>query len=54
MKQTAHTLGCKLLDLYEDFGWDLYDAFDHAYESFKLALTEPDIVFSKTPNIKEN
>ena len=39
MKQTAHTLGSKLLELYEDFGWDLYDSFDHAYDSFKLALT---------------
>ena len=31
-------MGAKLIDLYEDFGWDLYDAFDHAYDSFKLAL----------------
>ena len=39
MKLTAHDLKCRLIELYEDFGWDLYDKFDHAYDAFKLALT---------------
>ena len=40
-------LKCKLIDLYQDFGWDLYDKFDHAYDAFKLCLTDPELVFSK-------
>ena len=47
MKLTAHQLQTKLIDLYEEFGWDLYDKFDHAYDAFKLALQDPDLVFSK-------
>jgi translation initiation factor 2 subunit 1 len=47
MKLTARTLNVKVLDAYESFGFDLYDHFDHAFDSFKLALTEPDMVFSK-------
>lgn len=33
--------------MYEEFGWDLYDKFEHAYDAFKLALSDPDLVFSK-------
>lgn len=47
MKFTAFALQCKLIELYEAFGWDLYDKFDHAYDAFKLCLTDPDLVFSK-------
>lgn len=47
MKLTAHNLKCKILDLYEAFGWDLYDKFSHAYDAFKLCLTESELVFSK-------
>ena len=39
MRLTAHNLKTKLVDLYEKFGWDLYDKFDHAHEAFKLCLT---------------
>lgn len=49
---TAYNLKCKLIKLYEDFGWDLYDKFDHAYDALKLCLTEPELVFSKV-NITE-
>ena len=52
MRLTAFNLKCKTQELYEDFGWDLYDNFDHAYDAFKLALTDPDIVFEKV-NITE-
>lgn len=40
MKQTVVKLGGEytLLELYEKFGWDLYDQFEHAYDAFKLAL----------------
>lgn len=47
MKLTAYTLQCKTIELYEAFGWDLYDKFEHAYDAFKLALTDPDIVFEQ-------
>lgn len=52
MKLTAFTLGCRTLDLYEQFGWDLYDCFNHAYDAFKLSLTDPELVFEKV-NITE-
>ena len=38
LKQTAVKLDCTLLELYEQFGWDLYDRFEHAYNAFKLAM----------------
>ena len=47
MKLTAHTLGEELLSLYEAFGWDLIDKFEHGYEAFKMAMNEPEKVFSK-------
>ena len=47
MKMTAVTLNTTVADVYESFGWDLYDSFEHAFEGMKLALTEPDMVFSK-------
>ena len=47
MKLTAVTLGTKVLTCYENFGWDLYDHFEHALDAFKLSLTEPDMVFAK-------
>lgn len=47
MRLTAFNLQCKTLDLYEAFGWDLYDKFEHTYDAFKLCLSEPELVFSK-------
>jgi len=47
MKLTAFTLKCPTLDLYEAFGWDLYEKFNHAYEAFKLCLSDPELVFNK-------
>ena len=53
MFQTALKLNCPLLDLYESFGWDLYDEFDHAHDSFRLILTHPELVFPKIDEITE-
>jgi len=53
MKLTAFTLGVRVIDVNESFGFDLYDHFEHAYDSFKLALTEPELVFAKLPKITE-
>jgi translation initiation factor 2 subunit 1 len=47
MKLTAFTLQCKTIDLYEAFGWDLYDKFTHTYDAFKLCLSDPELVFDK-------
>lgn len=52
MKLTAFTLQRKTIDLYEEFGWDLYDSFAHAYDAFKLCLTDPELVWDKI-NITE-
>lgn len=38
LKQMAVKMDCTLLSLYEDFGWDLYDKFGHAYDSFRLIM----------------
>jgi translation initiation factor 2 subunit 1 len=47
MKLTAYTLQCKLIEVYEAFGWDFYDLFEHAYDGLKLCLTDPERVFPK-------
>jgi len=47
MKLTAYTLQKCTIDIYESFGWDLYDKFPHAYDALKLCLSDPEIVFSK-------
>ena len=46
MKEVAVKLKVKLEDLYEQFGWDLYDKFNHAYDAFKVIMTEPESVYS--------
>eukprot|EP00347_Sterkiella_histriomuscorum_P019680 403340697 len=47
LKQVATKLDCYLLELYEAFGWDLYDKYDHAYDAFRLIMNEPEQVFSQ-------
>ncbi|OBZ70924.1 Eukaryotic translation initiation factor 2 subunit alpha [Grifola frondosa] len=36
--------------LYEKIAWPLGKKYGHPYDAFKLALTEPDVVFSSLPN----
>ncbi|KAF6748128.1 translation initiation factor eIF2 alpha subunit [Ephemerocybe angulata] len=36
----------KLEHLYDTIGWPLGKKYGHPYDAFKLALTEPDVVFS--------
>ena len=52
LKMTAHCLQKRLLDIYEAWGWDLYDKFDHAYDALKLCLTDPELVYERV-NIPE-
>ncbi|KAG2008075.1 translation initiation factor eIF2 alpha subunit, variant 2 [Coprinopsis cinerea AmutBmut pab1-1] len=40
----------KLEHLYETIAWPLGKIYGHPYDAFKLALTEPDVVFSSLPN----
>lgn len=49
MRHTALRLNTPVEQLYEAWGWDLYEkaGFDHAFDAFRVALTEPDQVFSK-------
>jgi translation initiation factor 2 subunit 1 len=51
MKQVAVKLKCKLIELYEAFGWDMYDKYEHAYDAFRLILNDPDTVFNKFPKM---
>ena len=41
MKQAAVKLQTPAEELYEQFGWDLYEkcGFDHAYDAFRVAMT---------------
>jgi len=47
MRHVAEKKGLVLEDLYVQFGWPLYRKFGHAYDAFKLALTEFDRVFGE-------
>jgi translation initiation factor 2 subunit 1 len=38
LRQVAIKMDCTLLELYEAFGWDLYDKFGHAYDAFRLIM----------------
>ncbi|KAI0358628.1 eukaryotic translation initiation factor 2 subunit alpha [Trametes cingulata] len=40
----------RLEQLYEQIAWPLGRKYGHTYDAFKLALTEPDVVFSSLPN----
>ncbi|CAL1713301.1 unnamed protein product [Somion occarium] len=39
----------RLEQLYEKVAWPLGKKYGHPYDAFKLALTEPDVVFSSLP-----
>ena len=41
MRQVAVKLQTPTEELYEQFGWDLYEkcGFDHAYDAFRVAMT---------------
>ena len=38
LRQVAVKLDCTLISLYEKFGWDLYDKYEHAYDAFRLIM----------------
>jgi translation initiation factor 2 subunit 1 len=48
LKQTAAKLNCKLIKLYEKFGWELYKKYNNdAYDAFRMIMNDPESVFSK-------
>ena len=47
MKQTARQLGVQFAELYDQWGWDLYDQFEHAYIAFRIILSDPDEIFNR-------
>jgi translation initiation factor 2 subunit 1 len=38
LKQVATKLNCTLLELYEQFGWDLYDKYGHSFDAFRMIM----------------
>lgn len=52
MRNVADKHGIVLETLYERVGWPLYRKYGHAYDAFKLAITQPDTVFAdiEAPN----
>jgi len=44
MRHVAETEGVNLEELYTDLGWPLYQQYGHAFEAFKIMVTDPDTV----------
>ncbi|KAH0889822.1 hypothetical protein HID58_052251 [Brassica napus] len=54
MRHVAETLSIDLEELYVNIGWPLYRKHGHAFEAFKVLVTDPDSVLgSLTREIKE-
>lgn len=55
MRHVSETHKIKLEELYQQFGWDLYKRFGHAYDAFKLIVAEPEKVlepYKISPEVK--
>jgi len=46
MRHVSETTQRGLEELYIQFGWPLYHKFGHAYDAFKIAITDPESVFN--------
>ncbi|KAK9767024.1 hypothetical protein K7432_003460 [Basidiobolus ranarum] len=56
MRHVAEKQHLVLEDIYQQFGWPLYKKYGHAYDAFKLAITEPETVFEGieiAPEVRE-
>jgi len=49
LRHTAEKRKLYLQDLYEKVGWPLYKKYGHAYDAFKLALTEDALMTTDDP-----
>ena len=48
MRATAVALKTPVIELYEQWGWDLYEKFEHhAHDTLRIILAEPELVFVK-------
>jgi len=54
MRHVSETMQRPLEELYAQFGWPLYKNFGHAYDAFKIAITDPDTVFTQGIDIQED
>jgi translation initiation factor 2 subunit 1 len=45
LRHVAEICKVRLEDLYKQFGWDLYKRFGHAYDAFRLVISNPDKVW---------
>ncbi|KAG0454615.1 hypothetical protein HPP92_023595 [Vanilla planifolia] len=54
MRHVAETVSIDLEDLYLHIGWPLYRKFGHAFEAFKLIVSDPDSVLdSLTKEVRD-
>jgi len=56
MRHVSETEHIPAEQLYQKFGWPLYKKYGHAYDGFRRAVTEPDVVFEGTdftPQVRE-
>jgi len=44
MRHVSEIMQKKMEDLYVQFGWPLYQKYGHAYDAFKIAITDPDSI----------
>lgn len=44
MRHVAKRTDSDLEELYRMFGWPMYKKFGHAYDGFKIAVTEPEVL----------
>jgi translation initiation factor 2 subunit 1 len=49
MRHVAESLHRDMESIYIQFAWPMYKKYGHAYDAFKLALTEPDTLFAEIP-----
>lgn len=47
MRHVAETTSADLQDLYEQFGWPCYKKCGHAFDAFKLLVSEPDTIYGE-------
>eukprot|EP00824_Muranothrix_gubernata_P010641 TRINITY_DN23746_c0_g1_i1.p1 TRINITY_DN23746_c0_g1~~TRINITY_DN23746_c0_g1_i1.p1 ORF type:complete len:345 (+),score=77.85 TRINITY_DN23746_c0_g1_i1:37-1035(+) len=51
LRHVAETQHCSLESLYQQFGWPLYRKYGHAYDAFKIAISDPNAISSQFPDI---
>ena len=47
LRQMAVKQSVTLLSLYQKFGWRLYEKYDHAFDAFRLIMSDPEAVYKE-------